>query len=342
MIRRAEARPLLREVADGVFAYLQTGGWGFSNAGLVTRGGRSLLVDTLYDQTLTAQMLDALRAVHAGSIETVLNTHANGDHCWGNACVSGARVVSSRSTAEEMLELSPRLMHTLVRASHAVQGNAWLRAALRLGARVGIPRVAALLEAAPFVVENFGAFDFGAVTLRVPDTTFDAQLTLELEDRRVELIELGPAHTRGDVIAYVPDARVVFTGDLLFAGSHPIAWDGPVEGWIAACDRILELDADVVVAGHGPLSTKREIEETKLYWSELLRDVREALDAGLEPAEAGKALAARHARDWRESSRVVVNVDTIARGLRAGMRKPDPLSLLAAMARYERTAAYPL
>jgi len=333
----SRAKP--REVGNGVFAYLQHGGWGFSNAGLIAGdSGGAVLIDTLYDQALTGHMLEALRAVHAGAIDTVVNTHANGDHCWGNAAVLGAEVVSSRSAAEEMPALSPKLMHALVIASHGALERPLFRALLRLAARLHVPRAAALLQAAPFVVEHFGAFDFGNVRLRVPDRTFDGSLTLELPGRRVELIELGPAHTRGDVIAYVPDARVVFTGDLLFAGSHPIAWEGPIEGWIAACDRILALDADVLVPGHGPVATKREIEATRSYWIELREGVHAALAAGTSLDDAARALAARQGRDWREASRIVVNVDTIARGL-TGSAPRDPLSLLAAMARYESSVS---
>ena len=67
--------------------------------------------------------------------------------------------------------------------------------------------------------------------------TFDGRLDLAVGDRKVELIEVGPAHTRGDVIAWVPSTRTLFTGDILFAGSHPIAWEGPVANWISACSR---------------------------------------------------------------------------------------------------------
>src|SRR5580658_2181388 len=81
----------LHEVADGVWAYLQPdGGWGWSNAGLVTGGGHALLVDTLFDLKLTAEMLDDMRRTtpEATRIGTVVNTHANGDHCFGNELVS--------------------------------------------------------------------------------------------------------------------------------------------------------------------------------------------------------------------------------------------------------------
>jgi cyclase len=62
---------------------------------------------------------------------------------------------------------------------------------------------------------------------------------------------LGPAHTKGDLLVHLPKERVVFTGDILFVGSHPIVWEGPISNWIAACDRILALDPAVVVPGLG-------------------------------------------------------------------------------------------
>ena len=87
----------LVEVADGVHAYLQPdGGWGWSNAGLLVGYGASLLVDTLFDLRLTSEMLDAMTSVTASRpIGTVVNTHANGDHCYGNQLVKGATFIAS-------------------------------------------------------------------------------------------------------------------------------------------------------------------------------------------------------------------------------------------------------
>src|SRR5258705_13916940 len=82
----------LQEVGDGLYAYLQPdGGWGWSNAGLVVDGERTLLVDTLFDLALTEQMLRAMRRAvpAAATIDTLVNTHANGDHCYGNQLVAG-------------------------------------------------------------------------------------------------------------------------------------------------------------------------------------------------------------------------------------------------------------
>src|SRR5579864_8507679 len=96
----------LHELGDGLFAYLQPDGtWGWSNAGLITAGETSLLIDTLFDLKLTREMLDTMRRAlpAAARIDMVVNTHANGDHCYGNELVADARIIASRRTAEEMM-----------------------------------------------------------------------------------------------------------------------------------------------------------------------------------------------------------------------------------------------
>src|SRR6187401_240374 len=110
-----EYEPGLHDVADGCHAYLQPdGGWGWSNAGLVAGDGASLLVDTLFDLKLTADMLDAMRVVTDTSpIATLVNTHANGDHCYGNQLVDQAEIIASSATAHEMAEVPPAMMAAL-------------------------------------------------------------------------------------------------------------------------------------------------------------------------------------------------------------------------------------
>jgi glyoxylase-like metal-dependent hydrolase (beta-lactamase superfamily II) len=324
----------LTEIADGVFAYLQVGSWGFSNAGLITSRGSSLLVDTLYDLTLTRRMLDEMQRI-TPRIDSVVNTHANGDHCWGNQLVGEAKIVSSRAAAQEMLALSPQLMHKLVQTSRLIAKLGPLaRAPLRLLARLGLARAGAFADAAELVAERFGPFDFGPISLRVPDTTFEGRLSLSVGDKQVELIEVGPAHTKGDVIVYVPSDRVVYTGDILFIDSHPIVWDGPIDNWIRACDVILGLELDTVVPGHGPLTDKRGVQQTKDYWLRIKQVVAETETAGQDPDAAVERLLREHA--WGEAERVVVNVDTAVRELRGTRAERDPVALMAQMGRLAR------
>src|SRR5215472_17741314 len=109
----------LHDLGNSVYAYLQPdGSWGWSNAGLVTDGEASLLIDTLYDLKLTQEMLDTMRKAvpAAASFDIVVNTHANGDHCYGNQLVAGAQIIASARTAEEMTTgATPMVMAMLMK-----------------------------------------------------------------------------------------------------------------------------------------------------------------------------------------------------------------------------------
>jgi glyoxylase-like metal-dependent hydrolase (beta-lactamase superfamily II) len=339
MGKRAEAK--LVEVADGVHAYLQVGSWGFSNAGLIADREHSLLVDTLYDLASTERMLCEMRrrVPAALKIDTLVNTHANGDHCWGNQLVGEAEIISSRLAAEEMLELSPGLMLTLLRAASALDRlGPRARHMIGLLGKLGVPRIAALAEAADFVVDCFGAFDFRGIRLTVPTKTFEDRLSLSVGDKRVELIRVGPAHTKGDVLVYLPDQRVVFTGDILFIGSHPIVWEGPVQNWITACERMLELDVDVVVPGHGPVTSKEGIRQTKLYWAQLVDAARRGYAEGVTADDLAQQLLSSAFAEWSEAHRLVVNVDTLYREFARDSTRRDPVAMFARMAKLERSA----
>ena len=260
-IQRATVRAMsyqkgMHEVAGGVWAYLQPdGGWGWSNAGLITDGDQSLLVDTLFDLKLTAEMLDAMRRTTpaAKSIDTLVNTHANGDHWYGNSLVEGAEIIASANAAAEMLELSPA-------------GFAQMMSAAPTMGQTGA-----------FLLRIFGSFDFEGIDVALPSRTFSGSLDLTVGDRRASLIEVGPAHTAGDVVVYLPAERVVFTGDILFHGGHPIVWAGPVSNWIAACDQILALDPAIVVPGHGPLAEPAAVADLKGYFEYLTIESRTTL-----------------------------------------------------------------
>jgi cyclase len=306
----------LHEVGDGVYAYLQPdGGWGWSNAGLVVDGDASLLVDTLFDLRLTGDMLDAMRTATpaAATIDTLVNTHANGDHCFGNELVAGARIVASTASAKEMDEAPPELL------------GGFVKAAPDLG------------DVGAYIASIFGPFEFDGITLTPPTETFDDELALTVGDRTVQLHELGPAHTRGDVIAHLPAERVVFTGDLLFHGGHPVVWAGPVSNWIAACDRILALDAATVVPGHGPVTDNHAVRDLEAYLEYLTAEARLRYDAGLTPMEAARDISLSDYEAWGEAERLVVNVTTLYRDF-GGDPPSDVVTMFTQMAELARSS----
>jgi len=283
----------LHDLGDGCFAYLQPdGGWGWSNAGLIVGDGTSLLVDTLFDLRLTAEMLASMEgATAAAPIATVVNTHANGDHCYGNELVGGAQIVASTAAAEEMTDVPPALLADLT-ATPGEVGDIFRR--------------------------MFGDFQFSGITLTLPTRTFDGRLELDVGGRPVELIEVGPAHTRGDVIVYSPQDEAVFTGDILFIGGTPIVWAGPLANWIAACDLMLGMDVETVVPGHGPITDKAGVAQVRDYLTFVADAATSRHDAGMSAWEAAQDIALGEFGDWGESGRLAVNVEAVYRDLEPG------------------------
>ena len=199
-------------------------------------------------------------------------------------------------------------------------------------------RLAGLMRAAPelgevgaFLTRIFGPFSFDDVELVPPTTTFDGELELRVGDRRVRLIEVGPAHTAGDVVVHLPDDGVVFTGDILFHGGHPIVWAGPVTNWIAACDRVLGLGASMVVPGHGPLARPEAVADLKGYFEWLGAEARVRFEAGLTPLDAARDIDLGRYDEWQERERLVVNVQAFYRDFGAEL-PGDTVTVFGAMA----------
>ena len=308
----------LEELGNGLYAWMQPdGGWGWSNAGFIRDGDTSLLVDTLFDEPLTAGMLRAIEdatGITPGQIGTLVNTHANGDHTHGNALVPNAEVIASRPAALEMTEFPPT----------------------KLAELKGLGRSGALGEAGEYFAEIFAPFDFASARGRAPTQTFERRLDLEIGDKLVELHMLGPAHTAGDTLIWVPGDRAVFTGDLLFIDGTPVMWAGPVGNWLAACERILSLGAKFIVPGHGPLTDAAGVRRVQDYLSYVDREARLRFDAGLPADQAALDIGLGEFRHWLSPERIAVNVDTLYRGYRGDMSPPDMIRLFGLMAQLRR------
>lgn len=304
----------LHEVTDGVHAYLQPdGGWGWSNAGLVVGDGASLLVDTLFDLRLTQRMLDAMSpVVRSAPIGTVVNTHANGDHCYGNQLVSSAEIIASAATAEEMREVPPAMLAALNKAPG---------------------------EVGDLFRHFFGEFQFEGIEMTLPTRTFEGRYECEVGGRTIELVEVGPAHTKGDTLVFVPDSKTVFTGDILFIGGTPIVWVGPLENWIAACDLICAADVDHIVPGHGPLTDKAGVVAIRDYLVYVQSEASERFHGGMDAWDAARDIALDGFSDWGEFGRLAVNVDTVYRSLDEAHKSPDVVEQFKRMFTLEQGAS---
>jgi len=297
----------LSDLGNNIYCYLQPdGGWGWSNAGLIVDGDESLIVDTLFDEKLTQEMLESMKKAEPlgmKNIHALINTHSNGDHCNGNSCVETKEIICSQATLEEMSHESPEMMAALIKQA---------------------PEMGALGK---YFLDCFGSFNFEGVTKKLPNTTFSGQTQRQVGDKVVELIEVGPAHTNGDVLVHVPSDKVVFTGDILFIEGHPILWAGPVENWINACDRIIAMEVDFVVPGHGPVTDNRGVRAVRDYLVYIDAESRKRFESGMSAIEASKDIDLNLFSGWGDAERIAVNVNSLYREYR-GEEQREEITLL--------------
>ncbi|WP_291414336.1 MBL fold metallo-hydrolase [Actinophytocola sp.] len=206
------------EVASGVFAgrYAELD----QTLGLVVGSARCLVVDSGTDEVHGAELAAAVRERTALPWELVI-THAHFDHFFGTAAFLPCPVWAHERCRE------------VIETDGDEQRRDW---AARYRDK-GEPELAHRLEAAALVV---------------PDRVFTDRVELDLGERMVELVHPGLGHTDHDVIVHVPDAGVVFAGDLVEQGAPPHAGPDAVPGqWPSTLDAVLRLGARVIVPGHG-------------------------------------------------------------------------------------------
>ena len=290
----------LEEIAPRVFACLQeVPAIGYSNSGLIDRGG-GLVVDTFWDLPHTREMIDLYSKVWSAPARRVVNTHHNGDHCWGNQLFPQAELIGHRRCAESLMKENPATLQALKNADPSSQP--------------AIAQFARSLE----------PWDFTGIELTPPTVVFDDRLVIDLDGSPVELIYVGPAHTEGDVIVHLPEDRVVFAGDIIFRLCTPIGWEGTFARWIEALDYIISLNPDVVVPGHGPLCGVDGAREMKGYLQHVLGESKRLLDAGLPAFEAAKQIDLGPYEGWHDPERLLLNVERAYRELRGD----PPLSVV--------------
>lgn len=248
------------EVASGVYAFIQAGG--ATDAGFIVDRDGVVVIDTLMTASLANQLLAEVRRVTDAPIRHIINTHWHGDHVFGNAALPQVPIIAHDTCREDLLA--------------EWDGH---RAFLRDLYPALWPEMEPL-EATP------------------PDITFETKATLHLASRSVELMFLGRAHTRGDVVAYLPDVGVAFAGDLAFHKYIPNARDGFPADWITAASRLEDLGADIIVPGHGPLGSNAELHEMRECLELVVGQVRQSYEAGLTEEQARDALQLGPFADW--------------------------------------------
>ena len=281
----------LQEVAPNVFAYIHSGvGWDICNSGFIVGDDGVLVIDSMMVASMVRPYMEGIRKVTDKPIRYVVNTHHHVDHSFGNQFYLPAEVVSHRGCREALITS---------------------------GADVDM-----LSQRYPQYSE-----DWKVARLTPASVTYEDKMVVHLGDRVVELLHPGPAHTYGDTLVYLPQEKVLFTGDVAFHYLTPLARDGHVSNWIRIANGILkDLDATTLIPGHGPVSGKEVVSATLKYLRLIKRTSRAHFERGAGVEEATSAVALGEYADWVEPERVMVNVQRLYQEFQGGLPKARAMS----------------
>jgi cyclase len=252
---------------------------GGSNSGFIVGPRGVLVVDTRLNPAMARELSAAIRSVTDKPVTHVVNTHFHGDHTFGNQIFAGSAEIIASTTTRTKLTMEGELHREWISGHFTV--------------------------------------DYSEVEITPPDTVFDGSVTIDLGDRSVELTETAAGHTGGDVMVWVPDARVLFTGDVLVVNNIP--WLGDSPGSARLMKDLIDLangPAETFVPGHGfgVTAVRRE----KIYSAlGFLADVREQVtrlaDEGASLDEVISRLDLSRYSDWRNADNKEWVAGTVAR-----------------------------
>jgi glyoxylase-like metal-dependent hydrolase (beta-lactamase superfamily II) len=251
------------KVADNVYAFIAP----YSKTGFVSGNSVAiigddgiLVVDSGHVPSLTKRMIADIRHVSNKPIRFLVNTHWHPDHNSGNSQYKEAfpdiTIISTVATGQQFEKALPLYDDPDAFAAQMIR----VREALRTGKRSnGIPLTDAERE---YYTESVAEADTILPEMRMarhtpPTLQFEKELKIQLGKREVQVLFLGRGNTAGDAVIYVPDAKLVMTGDLL-VNPTPYAFGSFFSEWIGTMKRLRSLDAEVIVPGHGGVENNKD------------------------------------------------------------------------------------
>jgi cyclase len=268
----------LIEIGSRVFAYVQASGpdprgdTGVANSGLIVGASSAIAVDALMVPSMTRRLVAAYRKATRKPIGRLINTHHHLDHTGGNRFFRRATIIATEKCRQALVP--------------------------------GFPPVPLLQRFMP----RFAA-EFPLLKVELPTVTFQDRLVIHDGDREIQLWHPGhAAHTVGDATVYLPKEKILFAGDIAFHYVTPLAFQGHIGNWIKTADRVLTFDAEVVVPGHGPIGTMKDLRHMRDYLALVRREARKRFEARMPPEAAARDIKLGVYASWSDAERIYPNV----------------------------------
>jgi glyoxylase-like metal-dependent hydrolase (beta-lactamase superfamily II)/ketosteroid isomerase-like protein len=249
-------------VAPGVFALIRQKPPGFlsdCNVVFIVNDDDVVVVDTNLTPASAEASIAALRTMTSKPVRLVINTHWHVDHVSGNQvyrrAFPGVEFVGHRRVRDDLLAKGAENRRDM--REQGRQFGETMRKQVEAGlslAGTPLSETERASYAADLQLIDHLVAELPSVEIVPPSITVDNRLTLFRGSRRIDLLALGRSHTHGDIVVFLPAERVVVTGDLLVGPTPLVGADQSFVGeWAASLDRLLELDAQAYVPGHGPV-----------------------------------------------------------------------------------------
>ena len=247
-----EKKITFEEIGDGVYAYTAEGD---PNSGVVVGDDGVLVLDTQATPSQAQKLIERIREVTDKPIKYVVLSHYHAVRVLGASAYGAENIVASRQTYDNIVE----------------------RGQYDFDSEVGrFPRLFEDVESVP--------------GLTWPTIVFDASLTLWLGRKRVDLLHLGRSHTKGDIVAWMPDEEICFAGDMVEYGATPYTGDAFLRDWPTTLENLKALNPKKLIPGRGEaLKTSEEchaaIDGTHAFISDLYRAAEDGVKQGLSLKE---------------------------------------------------------
>ena len=300
----------LEEVAEGVYFAIGTGDiYTMSNALIIERDHDVVIVDSHITPAAGRALLDSIRVVTSKPVTTLINSHFHYDHSNGTPAFGDIEIIGHEVTYEKLTS-DPENEHTY-QSSLRRFDNTVNRLQTELSNATSAEERQELQQQLAYWQRHVEAQE--EIVFTPPTQTLRDKLTLYRGGREIQLHFFGRAHTGGDLAIYLPEEKIVFTGDMMLGGISYMG-DGYVTEWADTLRGLLSLDIELILPGHGPgFSEVERISHVADYYSDLTREIRRLRSEGYSAEEAAARADLRQHNETLNVNQIGANLEAVQR-----------------------------
>jgi len=300
----------LEEVAEGVYFAIGTGDiYTMSNALIIERDHDVVIVDSHITPAAGRALLDSIRVVTSKPVTTLINSHFHYDHSNGTPAFGDIEIIGHEVTYEKLTS-DPENEHTY-QSSLRRFDNTVNRLQTELSNATSAEERQELQQQLAYWQRHVEAQE--EIVFTPPTQTLRDKMTLYRGGREIQLHFFGRAHTGGDLAIYLPEEKIVFTGDMMLGGISYMG-DGYVTEWADTLRGLLSLDIELILPGHGPgFSEVERISHVADYYSDLTREIRRLRSEGYSAEEAAARADLRQHNETLNVNQIGANLEAVQR-----------------------------